>query len=81
MELSRNVLPAMPGYMVRESPPASQTPTTSRDAPDHRDIVTEASWPNVELLCSLLGSPEFNPSHWQRVIGQKLVLQLLDRFE
>ncbi|KAH9371561.1 hypothetical protein HPB48_012027 [Haemaphysalis longicornis] len=43
--------------------------------------MTEASWPNLELLCSFLESPDITPSHWQRVIDQKLVLQLLDRFD
>ncbi|KAH9371697.1 hypothetical protein HPB48_012015 [Haemaphysalis longicornis] len=71
----------MPGGMLWESPPPSQTPTPTNDA-THRppNIVTEASWPNVEPLSTLLGSSEFNPSHWQRVIDQKVILQLLDRF-
>lgn len=81
MELSGNVLPAVPGDILREISPPSQSPIIVKDAPYHRDIVTDASWPNLMLLCSLLDSPEFSTSHWQPVIDRKLVLQLLDRFD
>ncbi|KAH9371698.1 hypothetical protein HPB48_012016 [Haemaphysalis longicornis] len=81
MKLTGNVLPAMPGYMLWESPTPSQTTTPSKVAPYRRDIMNEASWPDLELLCSLLESPEFTPSHSRRFIDHKLVLQLLDRFD
>ncbi|KAH9371703.1 hypothetical protein HPB48_012021 [Haemaphysalis longicornis] len=81
MELSGKLLPALPRIAVWERPAHSETPTTSKDARHRCDIMAEASWPNLELLCSLQKSLEFNPSHWQPVIRQKLVLELLDRFD
>ncbi|KAH9359946.1 hypothetical protein HPB48_005768 [Haemaphysalis longicornis] len=81
MQLSGNVLPAVPGDIRREISSPSQLPITVKEAPQRHDIITEATWPNLMLLCSLLDSPEFSPSHWQPVIDRKLVLQLLDRFD